>query len=242
MLRSSRIRKPLLAAAVFTSLTIAFGGLASAHVSVDGPAPKGGFGRPTFSVPNERDDASTVKVEVQMPPDHPLASVLAEAKPGWKVAVHKRKLAKPIQGDGETVTEAVDTVTWSGGKIGPGEFETFALSVGPLPSDTDQLVFKAIQTYSDGQEVAWVEPTPADGTEPAHPAPTLTLTAAAADHGQAATPTTQTTGTSGTSAASTKTKKQSSGLAIAALVVALVALGAGGAALAASRRRPASGA
>ena len=34
-----------------------------------------------------------------------------------------------------------------------------------------------MQTYSDGSESAWIEPT-VDGQEPEHPAPTLTLTAA----------------------------------------------------------------
>lgn len=39
---------------------------------------------------------------------------------------------------------------------------------------TDQLVFKALQTYSDGDTVRWIDD-PAPGTEPEHPAPVLTL-------------------------------------------------------------------
>lgn len=48
-------------------------GTASAHVSVQpqGPAAKGGYATVNFKVPNERDDASTVKLEVSFPTDHP---------------------------------------------------------------------------------------------------------------------------------------------------------------------------
>ena len=45
-------------------------------------------------------------------------------------------------------------------------------------------MFKATQTYSNGEEVAWIEDTPASGEEPEHPAPVLKLTAATGDeHG-----------------------------------------------------------
>jgi hypothetical protein len=47
-----------------------------------------------------------------------------------------------------------------------------------LPTDTDQLVFKALQTYDNGEVVRWID-TPAPGAaEPEHPAPVLTLTPA----------------------------------------------------------------
>ena len=86
-----------------------------------------------------------------------------------------RTLDEPVDAFGEEVTEVVDTVTWSGGPIGPGEFDTFSLSVGPLPDDVDELAFATIQTYSSGEEVAWIEATPEGGEEPEHPAPVLRL-------------------------------------------------------------------
>ena len=54
------------------------------------------------------------------------------------------------------VTEAVSTITWSGGELKPGEFTEFDISVGPLPDDADSLTFKALQTYSDGDVVRWI--------------------------------------------------------------------------------------
>ncbi|KUL40385.1 hypothetical protein ADL22_14990 [Streptomyces sp. NRRL F-4489] len=163
-------------------------GPAFAHVTVQpGTAPKGGFATVDIKVPNERDNASTVKVEVSLPADHPLASVMPQPVPGWKVEVTKSKLAKPIEMEGEKITEAPSTVTWTadGDGIAPGQFQQFPLSVGQLPSDTDQLVFKALQTYSNKEVVRWIEPAKPGGPEPENPAPVLKLTAADAQDGGA---------------------------------------------------------
>ncbi|MFE4371109.1 YcnI family protein [Streptomyces sp. NPDC056835] len=166
-------------------------GPASAHVSVQpqGEAAKGSTVTVNFKVPNERDNASTVKVEVNIPADHPLASVLPQPVPGWKVEVVKTKLAKPLEMHGNTITEAVSKVTWTadGGKIGPGQFQQFPLSVGQLPEDADQLVFKTIQTYDNKEVARWIEEPKEGATEPLSPAPVLKLTAATGDeHGASA--------------------------------------------------------
>ncbi|MFD8967670.1 YcnI family protein [Streptomyces sp. NPDC059568] len=163
-------------------------GPASAHVSVQpqGPAAKGGYATINFKVPNERDNASTTKLEVNFPTDHPLASVMPQPVPGWKIDVTKSKLAKPLEMHGNTITEAVSKVTWTadGGKIGPGQFQQFPLSVGQLPEDADQLVFKAIQTYDNKDVVRWIEEPKEGAAEPESPAPVLKLTAATGDeHG-----------------------------------------------------------
>ena len=80
----------------------------------------------------------------------------------------------------QQITEAVARITWDGGVIAPEEFQEFEVSLGPLP-DTDRMVFKALQTYSNGDVVRWIDlPTPG-GKDPDHPAPVLTLTAAQPD-------------------------------------------------------------
>ncbi|MEU5833934.1 YcnI family protein [Streptomyces diacarni] len=161
-------------------------GPASAHVSVDPQeAPKGGYSTVDFKVPNEKDDASTVKLEVTFPTDHPLASVMPQPVPGWDIKVDKKKLDKPIETHGEKITEAVSKVTWSGGKVEPGEFQQFPVSMGQLPEDGDQLVFKALQTYDDDDVVRWIEEQQKGAPEPEHPAPVLKL-AAAEEDGKAA--------------------------------------------------------
>ncbi|WP_406415040.1 YcnI family protein [Streptomyces sp. NBC_01614] len=159
---------------------------AFAHVSVqpEGTAAKGGYAVVDFKVPNERDDASTTKLEVTFPTDHPLASVMPEAIPGWKAKVTKSTLDKPLEMHGKKITEAVSKVTWTadGEGIKAGFFQKFPVSVGTLPEDADELVFKAIQTYSNKEVVRWIEVPQEGQEEPENPAPVLELSAAEEGH------------------------------------------------------------
>lgn len=172
--------------AVAASAVVVLSSPAFAHVSVspEGTAPKGGYATVNFKVPNERDDASTTKLEVTLPADHPLASVQPEAIPGWKAEVTRSKLDKPVDLHGEKIDEAVSKVTWTatGKGIEPGFFQKFPLSLGQLPEDSDELVFKALQTYSDKDVVRWIEVPQKGQEEPENPAAVLTLSAATEDH------------------------------------------------------------
>ncbi|MFH8628638.1 YcnI family protein [Streptomyces lydicus] len=188
--KSPRVSRLALVGGVAAGSVLLLAGPAFAHVSVQSQsAPKGGFATVDFKVPNERDDASTVKLEVNLPTDHPLASVMPQPVPGWKVSVTKTKLAKPIEMEGEKINEAPSKITWTadGKGIEPGQFQQFPLSVGQLPENADQLVFKALQTYDNKDVVRWIEPTKEGAPEPENPAPVLHLTAAEGDgHGAAA--------------------------------------------------------
>lgn len=157
-------------------------GIASAHVIANpGTAQQGKYTKISFRVPNERDTASTTQLEVNFPTDHPIASVETRAVPGWTSTVQKTKLDKPIKTDDGEISEVVSKITWTGGKIPPGSFEDFDVSMGPLPTDTDELVFKALQTYDNGEVVRWIDP-PAQGSpEPEHPAPAVKLVPASAN-------------------------------------------------------------
>lgn len=163
--------------AVAATAVIGLSSPAFAHVSVqaEGTAAKGGYAVVDFKVPNERDNASTTRLEVNFPADHPLASVMPEPMPGWKIEVTKSKLAKPLTLHGEQITEAVSKVTWTAtgkdGGIQPGYFEKFPVSVGALPEDADELVFKAIQTYSNKEVVRWIEVQEDGAEEPETPTP-----------------------------------------------------------------------
>ena len=173
--------------AVAATAVIALSSPAFAHVSVqpEGTAAKGGYAVVDFKVPNERDNASTTKLEVNFPTDHPLASVMPEPMAGWDIKVTKSKLAKPLELHGEQITEAVSKVTWTAtgkdGGIKPGYFEKFPVSIGALPEDADELVFKAIQTYSNKEVVRWIEVQEDGAEEPETPAPVLALSAASED-------------------------------------------------------------
>ena len=150
---------------------------ASAHVTIDtlGPVSQGSFAKIGFSVPNERDDAGTVELSVQLPQDHPLAFVSVQPMPGWEIATTTRTLEEPLEGEGQSITEVVDTVTWTAtgdSQIAPGQFELFWISAGSMPTDVTELAFPAVQTYSSGEEVAWIEETTEGAAEPERPAPT----------------------------------------------------------------------
>ncbi|MFI9611042.1 YcnI family protein [Streptomyces sp. NPDC052023] len=174
------------AGAVAASAVVVLSAPAFAHVSVqpEGEAAKGGYAVVNFKVPNERDNASTTKLEVSFPTEHPLASVMPEPVPGWKVQVTESKLDKPIESHGHQITEAVSKVTWTatGKGVEPGYFQKFPVSVGALPEDADEMVFKAIQTYSNDEVVRWIEVPQEGQEEPENPAPVLELSAATDDH------------------------------------------------------------
>ena len=181
--RSARrpVRRPALVSAVAAGLTLISALPAAAHVRVTGDSTAAGsYSALTFRVPNESDTASTTKLSVQLPQDTPFASVRTRALPGWRAVLVTAPLPDPVEVNGATLTKAVRTVTWTAGRgaaIAPGQYQDFALSVGPLPAGGEVLL-PTTQTYSDGEVVRWDEPTPADGSEPEHPAPTLPVVAA----------------------------------------------------------------
>ncbi|MFE9930375.1 YcnI family protein [Streptomyces sp. NPDC005533] len=185
-MKTSRIS---FAAALAAGSVLVLSGTAFAHVGVQpvGDAAKGGYATLNFKVPNERDNASTTQLEVNFPVDQPLTSVMPQDIPGWTSSVEKTKLDKPLTVHGKQVNEVVTKVTWSGGKIEPGKFQQFPVSVGKLPENADQMAFKSIQTYDNGEVVRWIEEAKEGAAEPQNPAPVLKLTAAKGDdhHGDA---------------------------------------------------------
>jgi uncharacterized protein YcnI len=150
------------------ALVVAAAAPALAHVTAHTlTAPDDGYVTLAFQVPNEDDTAATVKLEVTFPGTPVVPNASVEAVPGWTTSVRKT---------GDHVT----SVTWTGGRIEPGQFQLFPVSMGQLPDGADSLTFKAVQTFDNGDVVNWIEePTPG-GDEPEHPAPVLDLTAAAA--------------------------------------------------------------
>ncbi|MEV6956168.1 YcnI family protein [Streptomyces sp. NPDC051183] len=181
-MKTSRVS---IAAAVAAGSVLLLSGTAFAHVGVQpGEATKGGYATINFKVPNERDNASTTQLEVNFPVDQPLTSVMPQDIPGWTSTVEKTKLDKPLTVHGKQINEVVSKVTWSGGKIEPGRFQQFPVSVGKLPDNADKMVFKAIQTYDNNEVVRWIEEPKEGSAEPQNPAPVLKLTAPAAggDH------------------------------------------------------------
>jgi len=141
--------------------------LASAHVTIN---PRewdaGGFARFAVRVPNETPDADTTKVVVQFPES--VTSASFQPVPGWTRTVQMVELETPITDEeGNETTERIDTVTWEGGEIKPGEFQEFGVSF-QVPDEAGATIsFPSVQTYSDGEVVRWIGPEGSDEPAPA---------------------------------------------------------------------------
>ncbi|MBX6769980.1 MAG: YcnI family protein [Actinomadura rubrobrunea] len=213
----------------------ALGTAASAHVTANPKsAEQGSYTKVSFRVPNERDNASTTEIRVDLPTDHPVAHVSVRPAPGWKVRIDKTKLSTPVKIEGGELSEVVSRITWTGGEIEPGQFEEFDVSMGPLPTGVDRVLFKAEQKYSNGEVVRWDQDPGDGGEEPEHPAPELKLTPKGASAAPAADKVDVRAAPTTSGSASDGTARLLGGLGLAAGVIGI---GVGGFGLARGRSR-----
>jgi uncharacterized protein YcnI len=144
--------------ALALALLFAFAATASAHVTVIPAAARPGQTETIrFRVLNERDAAKTVRIDVFMPSG---LKATASDRAGWT------RVDKPGEFDWSART--------AGDAIGGASAKDFEVRVGPLPQTGGQVVFKALQYYSDGQIVRWIQAPTASAPRPS---PVLQLTA-----------------------------------------------------------------
>jgi len=142
--------------AVALLLLLVFAAPAAAHVEVSPTVARPGDTVDlTFKVPNERPDAATTALELFLPPGVPAK---VTPPPGW---------TSTDRGGGDFVF-APETPDQA---IGPGRTQELEVTLGPLPT-ADRIVFKALQTYADGEVVRWIQ---ADGPDDERPAAILDL-------------------------------------------------------------------
>ncbi len=205
---------------------VAIAGPAFAHVTVDpASAPQGAEITLGFRVPNEMANAGTVRVQIFFPADHPILGVDPQSVPGWHDTIHTANLNPPVQTDDGLVTDYVSEVDWAGGPIAAGHFQEFLVLAQSLPTGTDTVVFKALQTYSNGVVVRWIDPVSAANPDPANPTPVLRLTAPEA-----------TTAAGDSAPAAARSDSTARTIAIIGLAVGALGLGAAVWALAVARR------
>jgi uncharacterized protein YcnI len=211
-----RLRKPFIAA---TTAALFLAPAAAAHVTLHpDKVPADSFQRFSFQVPVEL-NSPTTKVEVKLPVG--ITSVAVEPKTGWTWKTTTVKLAKPVTIEDETITDRVSTITWSGGRIKPGEFDEFVITAHVPDTPGKTLIMPAVQTYANGKVVHWIGALTAD-----EPAPHVTLEAAEPENTAA---TTTTTSASSSTSGSTDNGRANLalGFAIAGLAAGLAALGLG---------------
>jgi uncharacterized protein YcnI len=193
----------LLRAGVLASaLLVLFAAPAFAHVTLHSTDAAQGATNAVIAirVPDEEDAATTVGLEVDFPAATPLIGLSVEPTPGWRFQVTRSNLLKPIVTNDGTITQYVSRVVWSGGPIPAGGYQDFNVDVGLMPA-ASSIEVKALQTYSNGDIVRWIDETGPNGQIPDHPAPRLSLLPAS--HGSS---------------------KQDNTLAIVAIVIAAGAL------------------
>ena len=114
------------------------------------------------------------------PIDHPITSVRTTPRAGWTATMTKAPLNPPHRDATDArsprrSTPSPGPPTRAPGS-GPASSPTSRCRSARCPTDTNELVLPAVQTYDDGEVVAWDQPPAADGSEPERPAPTVTLT------------------------------------------------------------------
>ena len=159
---------------------------AFAHVTANGTVQKGGYGVVTFRVPNEDDTAGTVAVTVNLPARPPLQ--LGAHHPDRRLDRHpQRGHAQPAaQGRRRQRDHEDRRLGHVQGQPGhpdrAGPVHGLPALARPVPGQRRRPPMPAAQTYDNGKVVNWADPPNADGSEPEHPAPSVTLTAATGDH------------------------------------------------------------
>lgn len=227
-MRTTSLRRVLTGLAAGAVLALAAPIAASAHVTATpNQAEAGSWTYVTFRVPNESATASTVKLDIHLPADTPFTSVSYQPTAGWTGTATKMTLPQPVKVEGNTISEATTEITFSAdaGGIAPGQFQTFTLSLGPVP-DTGHIVIPATQTYSDGKVVEWsATPEQVKKDDTLEPAPVLWVNdAPPADHHGGA------TATAAPEASASASDSGQGGLALSLSIAALV-IAAGGALL-----------
>ncbi|HEY7563901.1 MAG TPA: YcnI family protein [Acidimicrobiia bacterium] len=164
---SSQARLTLVATAVAACALIALP--AQAHVGTS-PAevPAGQTSAIAFRVGHGCDASPTIKIEMQIPAG--VTGVVPRAKAGWTVEVEEGTLQEPVDVEGETITEGVIKVTWTGGPLDAHQYDEFELRARMPDTPEAMVYFPTIQTCEQGEN-AWIQIPQEGQDEPEFPAP-----------------------------------------------------------------------
>lgn len=157
------IRKLFGVAAVVGVTIVVAAGTAFAHVEIerDGAVAVDGTVAATMTVPNEKSDSGTVKIELVFPEAPTMTTATAGPVSGWTATVQKAP------------SGSVQQITWTGGPLTGDKKVQLPFTLGPVPGTVAAMQLETLQTYENGDVVRWVEATPPGGVEPENPAPVL---------------------------------------------------------------------
>jgi len=150
--------------------------IASAHAVFEEPeVTSGSYYKATLGIGHGCDGATTTQVSIEIPEGIQHARPMA--KPGWKVDIVKKTLAKPYDSYGKTVTEDVRVITWYGGELTDDFYDEFVFKA-KVSAEPQTLYLPVRQTCTTGENY-WHEIPQGDKKwhEYKSPAPFLEITA-----------------------------------------------------------------
>lgn len=131
---------------------------ASAHITLETQqAPVGSAYKAVLRVPHGCDGKATIAVRVKMPEGFIAAKPMP--KPGWELRTERGKYAKAYTLYGEAVTEGVQEIDWTGGKLPDDFYDEFVLRgtlAGDLPAG-HMLYFPVVQECEGGAVERWIQ-------------------------------------------------------------------------------------
>jgi uncharacterized protein YcnI/copper(I)-binding protein len=109
-----------------------------------------------LQIPHGCDGQATVAVRVQIPEG--VIGVRPMPKAGWTLTTTRGAYAKPYQNHGNTVSEGVKEIVWSGGSLADEHFDefTFAATIATDGGAAKAVYFPTVQQCVKG-EAAWTE-------------------------------------------------------------------------------------
>lgn len=170
--------KRLLSACAMCALVVVVSSRAAwAHVTVvPGEVPADSYTKLTFSVPHGCDGSATTRLRVSIPEG--VVSVKPQVVAGWTIDTITNTYDTPVMLHGAPVTSGVTEVAWEGGPLADAYLQEFGMSVHVPEAVGATLLFPVIQECEEG-ETAWIEEMVEGEEEPEHPAPFISLVAAA---------------------------------------------------------------
>jgi uncharacterized protein YcnI len=207
---------------------------ASAHVTITPTdTSAGAYTVLTVSVGHGCDGSATTALNIQIP--EPIMSVTPTLLPGWQVEKQMVQLDEPVEdAHGNSITERVGQVVYTADEpLADGYRSAMELSLQLPDAAGETLAFPVVQECVQG-ETGWTEIAPegesADELE--FPAPTVTITEAAGEEPDAASPAADGSGTPATTTRTVEVESDSNvafglaGLAagLIGIVIALMAL------------------
>jgi len=171
----SKVSLPVLAGMVLAGAAIATP--AAAHVILETKeAAIGSHVQAVFVVPHGCGESDTVKLRIRIPEG--VITVVPEAKQGWTIETKTGTYAVPYDDDGRKVSEGVQEVIWSGGRVPAKSREPFVVGITLTPAlKPDSTLYFPVVQECETDVRRWIE-IPAEGTDPhsyKQPAPGIRL-------------------------------------------------------------------